>query len=118
MQDTLGRLHDLQVLQAHVAAVQAAPSDRSLPDGGLDIISRALEDECRHLHAPLRRAMPKLAEVVEATRAVVVPQLAHRARALKMTKMTLPARPPAAPGAAKAVRRRRRVAPAAAGEQR
>ena len=35
-QDTLGRLHDLQVLQSHVAAVQAEPSDRSLPDGGLD----------------------------------------------------------------------------------
>ena len=37
--------------------------------------------------------MPRLHEVVEATRAVVVPTLAHRARALKMTKMTLKARP-------------------------
>ena len=93
-QDTLGRLHDLQVLQSHVAAVQAQqPSDRSLPDGGLDIISRALEDECRHVHARYVAAMPRLAEVVEATRTVVVPQLAHRARALKMTKMTLKARP-------------------------
>ena len=50
-QDTLGRLHDLQVLQSHVAAVQASPSDQSLPDGGLDVISRALENDCRHLHA-------------------------------------------------------------------
>ena len=50
VQDTLGRLHDLQVLQTHVAAVQAS-RDRSLPDGGLAIVSRALEDECRHLHA-------------------------------------------------------------------
>ena len=35
--------------------------------------------------------MPKLAEVVETTRAVVVPQLAHRARALKMTLKARPA---------------------------
>ena len=92
-QDTLGRLHDLQVLQSHVAAVQADPSGRSLPDGGLAIISRALEDECRHLHARYVAAMPRLIDVIEATRAVVVPDLAHRARALKMTKMTLKARP-------------------------
>jgi CHAD domain-containing protein len=92
-QDTLGRLHDLQVLQSHVAAVQAEPSGSSLPDGGLDIISRALEDECRHLHARYVATRPRLIEVIETTRAVVVPDLAHRARALKMTKMTLKARP-------------------------
>ena len=117
-QDTLGRLHDLQVLQAHVAAVQAEPSGPSLPDGGLDIISRALEDECRHLHGKYVATMPKLAAVVEATRAVVVPALAQRARALKMTKMTLPARSPRQPQAqaqSKAVRRApaRRAGPAA-----
>jgi len=92
-QDTLGRLHDLQVLQSHVAAVQAKPSGRSLPDGGLDVISRSLEDECRHLHGRYVATIPKLIEVVKTTRAVVVPELAHRARALKMTKMTLKARP-------------------------
>jgi CHAD domain-containing protein len=121
-QDTLGRLHDLQVLQSHVAAVQAQPSGRSLPDGGLDIISRQLENECRHLHAQYVATMPRLAEVVEATRSVVVPALAHRARAMKMTKMTLPARPARQPqeqAQAKVVRRApaRRVGPAA-GEQR
>ncbi len=120
-QETLGRLHDLQVLQSHVAAVQAEPSGGSLPDGGLDVISRALEDECRHLHAQYVATMPKLAAVVEATRAVVVPALAHRARALKMTKMTLQARPvrqPQLQAQTKAVRRApaRRVEPA--GEQR
>ena len=92
-QETLGRLHDLQVLLSHVAAVQAEPSGSSLPDGGLDIISRALEDECRHLHARYVATMPRLIEVIEATRAVVVPDLAHRARALQMKKMTLKARP-------------------------
>ncbi len=52
-QDTLGRLHDLQVLQAHVAAVQAEPSGRSLPDGGLDVISRGAR---RRVPAPARAA--------------------------------------------------------------
>ena len=91
-QDTLGRLHDLQVLQSHVAAMQAEPSAGSRPDGGLDIIGRALEDECRHLHAQYVAIMPRLTEVVEMTRAVVVPELAHRARALKMTLKARPAR--------------------------
>jgi CHAD domain-containing protein len=91
-QDTLGRLHDLQVLQTHVVAVQAAaPGDQSLPDGGLDIVSRALEDECRHLHARYVAGMPKLADVVEATRKVVVPELAHPVRAIKMTLKARPA---------------------------
>jgi CHAD domain-containing protein len=99
-QDTLGRLHDLQVLQSHVAAVQAEqPANRSLPDGGLDVISRALEEECRHLHARYVAAIPRLNEVVDAIRTVVVPQLAHRARALKMTLKPRPAvrRAPARP---------------------
>jgi CHAD domain-containing protein len=90
-QDTLGRLHDLQVLQSHVAAIQAQPSGRSLPDGGLEIVSRALEDECRHLHARYVAAIPKLTDVVDTTRTVVVPQLARRARALKMTLKARPA---------------------------
>jgi CHAD domain-containing protein len=88
-QDTLGRLHDLQVLQTHVAAVQVEPKVRTLPAGGLDILARALEDQCRHLHARYVASIPKLNEVLDATRAVIVPQLAQRAsagrRALKMT---------------------------------
>jgi CHAD domain-containing protein len=84
-QDALGRLHDLQVLQSQVGAVQADPSGGSLPDGGLDIIGRALEEECRHLHARYVAMMPRLSDVVESTRALVVPELAHRARVLKMT---------------------------------
>jgi CHAD domain-containing protein len=88
-QETLGRLHDLQVLQTYVAAVQAQPQTRTLPDSGLDIISRALEDQCRHLHARYVASLPRLSEVVDASRTVVVPQLAQRTRgrprALKMT---------------------------------
>ncbi|HEY7497678.1 MAG TPA: CHAD domain-containing protein [Vicinamibacterales bacterium] len=88
-QDTLGKLHDLQVLQTHVAVVQAEPKVRTLPDGGLDILARALEDQCRHLHARYVASIPKLNDVLEATRSVIVPQLAQRgssgSRALKMT---------------------------------
>jgi len=45
-QEALGRLHDLQVLLHHVAAVGAAPrSRRSTPDAGLAVLSRMIEDE-------------------------------------------------------------------------
>jgi CHAD domain-containing protein len=88
-QDTLGRLHDLQVLQAHVAAVQAAPPSRTLPAGGLETIARALEDECRHLHGRYVVMIRALSESTEAARRVVVPQLVRpsraRSRALKMS---------------------------------
>jgi hypothetical protein len=101
-QDTLGRLHDLQVLQSHVAAVQGQASGRTLPDGGLAIVSRALEDECRHLHAGYVAGMQKLADVIEQARAAIVPGLAHRARTLKMSLKARPAtrRPPRARRAA------------------
>ena len=56
VQDALGRLHDLQVLQHHVAAVGAAPRPRrSTPDAGLALLSRLIEDECRSPARPLRR---------------------------------------------------------------
>jgi CHAD domain-containing protein len=101
-QETLGRLHDLQVLQSHATAVQAAPAAGSMPSAGLDIIVRALEDECRHLHARYVATVPQLTAVVETVRAEVVPQLARpasRARALKMTLKARPAgRRPAAAG--------------------
>jgi CHAD domain-containing protein len=89
-QNTLGHLHDLQVLQTHVSAVQAAPKARTLPDGGLEIIGRELESQCRHLHARYVASISKLHDALEMTRSVVVPQLAHRARARgRALKMTL-----------------------------
>jgi CHAD domain-containing protein len=89
-QDTLGRLHDLQILQQHVAAVQAASAGHPPPHGGLDVVSRALEDECRHLHAAYVAMSPKLEAVLDAVRTMVVPQLAYRARPpLRALKMTL-----------------------------
>ena len=88
-QDTLGRLHDLQILQHHVAEVQAAPAGKA-PSGGLEVVNRALEDRCRHLHASYIATIPKLNTVVDEVRTVVVPQLAARPRTpLRALKMTL-----------------------------
>jgi CHAD domain-containing protein len=111
-QDTLGTLHDLQILQTHVAAVQATP-DKSgtLPDSGLEIIARALEDQCRHLHARYVAAVPKLTDAIAEVRTLVVPQLAQRAaRRARPLKMTLKDRPTARRAPARAV-------PAASGQR-
>jgi CHAD domain-containing protein len=104
-QETLGTLHDLQVLQAHVAAVQANPvRGRTLPDGGLDVIARTLEDQCRHLHARYVASMPKIAEAIADVRGVVVPQVAQRAtRRKRPLKMALKARSGAKRAADRAV---------------
>jgi CHAD domain-containing protein len=90
-QDDLGRLHDLQVLQEHVAAVQARPPKRTLPPGSLRALAEALENECRHLHGRYVAAAARLLEVAASTRQVVVPQLTH-GRARKTIKMTLGSR--------------------------
>ena len=85
-QETLGRLHDLQVIEQHVAAVQALPpTRRGADDGGLDVIARMLADHCRHLHARYIKRSPALSEVTEKCISGVVPQLrATRSAQLKM----------------------------------
>jgi CHAD domain-containing protein len=93
-QDTLGRLHDVQVLQTHVAAVQALPPRASGAEGGLDIISRQLEEECRHLHARYLSTVGALQSAIDDIQAVVVPQLARRRKSRGPLKMKLD---PAAP---------------------
>ena len=52
LQDLLGRMHDFHVLSEQTRAVQAevARTDRRLA-GELDILIRAIEDECRRDHA-------------------------------------------------------------------
>jgi CHAD domain-containing protein len=68
-QETLGRLHDLQVLHHYVAAVGAAPRrGRGTPDAGLAVLSRLIEDECRHLHGRYVAMAAALRETVEAAR--------------------------------------------------
>ncbi|MDP1569383.1 MAG: CHAD domain-containing protein, partial [Vicinamibacterales bacterium] len=67
-QDELGRLHDLEVLIDHTRAVQAdlaASSRRVATD--LDRLVRALEEECRQLHAGYlasRRALLAICDAV------------------------------------------------------
>ena len=99
-QDTLGRLHDLQVLQQHVAAVASAPPRRrGGHDGGLGVIAGALEAECRHLHGKYLASSESLLDAAEKCRTQVSVQLARSTtRAGRSLKMALPAtrRKPAA----------------------
>ena len=91
-QETLGRLHDLQVLQHHVAAVGAAPrSRRSTPDAALAVLSRLIEDECRHLHGRYVAGAVELREAVEAARRDVPVRLTA-SRQRRPAKMVIVAR--------------------------
>jgi len=90
VQDALGRLHDLQILLHHVAAVGAAPRNRrSTPDAGLAVLARLIEDDCRRLHGRYVAALPDLTIAVAAARRDVPVKLTARKRS---AKMTLPAR--------------------------
>jgi CHAD domain-containing protein len=93
VQDTLGRLHDLQVLQHHVAAVAAAPrpAHREAPDVGLAALARWIEDECRHLHGRYIGMLPALREALETARHHVPVRLTTPRRS-RAAKMALPAR--------------------------
>jgi CHAD domain-containing protein len=82
IQDLLGRLHDLQVLAGHVAAVQADPSPHVSRDQ-LDAAAHTLEAECRHLHAKYLSAAPGIDLVVADTRRLAADVAAGRARTRK-----------------------------------
>jgi CHAD domain-containing protein len=84
-QAILGTLHDLQVLQSHVAAVQmSAPGTVNAPHEALAAIAGRIEEQCRVLHGRYIKRSPKLLEVVALVRTDVVPKLAA-ARPLKMS---------------------------------
>jgi CHAD domain-containing protein len=90
VQETLGRLHDLQIVQHHVAAVGAAPRGRrTTPDAGLAVLSRLIEDECRHLHGRYVGQLPQLHESVEAARRDIPLRLTPRRRSARTIKMGL-----------------------------
>jgi CHAD domain-containing protein len=93
VQETLGRLHDLQVLQHHIAAVGAAPRHRrSTPDAGLAILSRLIEDDCRHLHGRYVVSLPALRDAVARARHDIPVRLSAHGRSARPVKMTLPVR--------------------------
>jgi hypothetical protein len=81
------------VLQQHVAEVGAAPRNRrGTPDAALDVLSRLIEDDCRHLHGRYVASMPELRAVVESARKEVPVRLTARRRSARAVKMTLAAR--------------------------
>lgn len=85
-QTTLGRLHDLQVLQWHVAAVQARPAGRSAPHQGLDPLAARIEEECRRLHGRYVRQLATLLDLTHAVPSDIVARLtAPRGRSVKMS---------------------------------
>jgi CHAD domain-containing protein len=89
-QEMLGKLHDLQVLQVHVAAVQAEPrTGRPQSRAALESLARHIEDQCRHLHGRYIASASVLRDAALAVRKVVVPQLAHPSRRARSIKMAL-----------------------------
>lgn len=65
-QDILGRMHDLQALIEHVRETQASVSPPNLTVWReLDVLMRALDDECRRLHARYMRMRPPVMAIVD-----------------------------------------------------
>jgi CHAD domain-containing protein len=90
MQDLLGRMHDLQVLQAHVATVHSEFVPGSgVSHQGLDTLAQHIEGECRHLHGRYIAAAGAVRDIAAAVQASVVTQLARPARR-RPVKMGLP----------------------------
>ena len=96
VQEMLGKLNDLQVLQGHVAAVQAGASEGQSSLQALDVLARHIEDECRHLHGRYIATAPALLAGCAAVRDTIGPALAAPRRRSRALKMALPRRPRAA----------------------
>lgn len=95
-QDTLGRLHDLQIIEQHVAAVQALPpTRRGAHDAGLKVLAGMLEDQCRHLHGRYVKQVPALLHLVEACTETIVPVLMRAGRPRRPLKLKVSRRKPA-----------------------
>jgi CHAD domain-containing protein len=83
-QTILGRLHDLQILQSHVATAQAAPHARPGAHAALAAIAGRIEEQCRLLHGKYVAAAPALHGVIAGVRSDVAGRLARGSRPLKM----------------------------------
>lgn len=106
-QDALGRLHDLQILQHHIAAVGAAPRGRrSTPDAALAVLSRMIEDQCRHLHGRYVSQQSRLHEATDAARREIPLRLTPRRRSARSIKMAAGGEAPRAGSVNLAARRR------------
>jgi CHAD domain-containing protein len=66
VQDVLGRMHDLEVLGAHIQQAEADPDfARSADDDELERLASACEEECRRLHGRYLRLLPVLRETCD-----------------------------------------------------
>jgi CHAD domain-containing protein len=93
IQDLLGRLHDLQVLQEHIAAVQAGPAAaRQGMHAGLEAVARHVEDACRHLHGRYLAIAGSMTELVDVVESRVIPGV-ERLRRRPPLKMGLHGKP-------------------------
>lgn len=98
MQDLLGRMHDLQVLQAHVASAHAEfKPGTGVSHHGLDALAEHIERECRHLHGRYIAGAAALRTLAAGIGATVIPHLARPARR-RPVKMDLPRAAAAAAG--------------------
>jgi CHAD domain-containing protein len=75
-QDLLGRLHDLEMLATSTRQVQSAqsPSNATL-SRDLDAVLRALESDCRALHAHYMHDRKKLSAIADRLRSGSLPRL-------------------------------------------
>ncbi len=79
VQDLLGRLHDMQVLQSHIAKVQSGPAAaRPGMHASLEALARSIEDDCRHLHGRYLKAAGTIRAVCEGVPASVIPEMEKR----------------------------------------
>jgi CHAD domain-containing protein len=90
VQDVLGKLHDLQVLQTHIAAAQiVGDSARPAPRAALEVLAAHVEEQCRHLHAKYLLSSTALREVPAIVRKAIVPQVVQLPRPTRSVKMGL-----------------------------
>jgi CHAD domain-containing protein len=86
VQDRLGRIHDLQIVQERLQAMAAKGRLTRAALAGLEASDAALEVECRQLHGRLVAGMPALARLVERFRDETAVELMPR-RAARMAKV-------------------------------
>jgi CHAD domain-containing protein len=95
VQDLLGRLHDFQVLQEHIAIVQSGPAaSREGMHDALAALAGDVEARCRHLHGQYLMTAASVQDLIETVRARVVTEV-ERPRTRRPLKMTLHRKAPA-----------------------
>jgi CHAD domain-containing protein len=86
LQDLLGRLRDLQILQSHIHLVAAEAAGDALAPAALDDMHAVLESECRAIHARFLGRLPRLLAMADRVARETPATLATRS-ARKMLRM-------------------------------